>query len=160
MSRSRALQTAVCVWVLLPGCFSGGNRPPRAIDDVAETAELTPVVIDVMANDFDPDGDPIAVRSVGPYPFGPATLEDDGTVTYEPPPGLVGVGRFTYVISDDDGYEDTGTVTVTVASGPAVDLFPRPQTYCVGPDPCSLAVGDLNGDGRADLAAACFGSWL
>jgi hypothetical protein len=34
-----------------------GNRPPVAVDDEATTLEDTPVVIDVLGNDSDPDGD-------------------------------------------------------------------------------------------------------
>ena len=40
------------------------NAPPVAADDVAETDEDTPVAVDVLANDNDPDGDPLAVTGV------------------------------------------------------------------------------------------------
>ena len=42
------------------------NDPPEAVDDEAETLEDEAVVVDVLANDTDADGDPIRVVSVGP----------------------------------------------------------------------------------------------
>ncbi|MBS3735400.1 MAG: DUF5060 domain-containing protein, partial [Phycisphaerae bacterium] len=41
-----------------------GNQNPVAADDSAGTTEGTPVTIDVLGNDSDPDGDPLTVDSV------------------------------------------------------------------------------------------------
>ncbi len=42
------------------------NEPPEAEDDAAETQEDEPVVVDVLANDRDPDGDRLRVVDVTP----------------------------------------------------------------------------------------------
>ena len=44
---------------------AGGNDSPAAGADTASTAEAVPVVIDVLANDSDADGDPLTVTAVG-----------------------------------------------------------------------------------------------
>ena len=44
---------------------SSTNGAPDAQNDAATTDEGTPVVIDVLANDTDPDGDTLVVESVG-----------------------------------------------------------------------------------------------
>jgi hypothetical protein len=54
---------------------------------------------------------------------------------------------------------DNNTVSVrlnTTAAGAATPTFAAPQTFAVGADPLSVVVGDYNGDGRPDLAAANF----
>ena len=62
--------------------------PPQAVDDVAETPEDTPVTIAVLANDSDPDGDPLTVVEVSPPAHGTAVVADTGAVEYTPESGL------------------------------------------------------------------------
>ncbi len=92
--------------------LSGG--PPQAVDDVITTAQGTPGDASVLANDFDPDGDPLTIVSW--------TQATDGAVTclasdcfYTPDDvGFTGVDSFTYTISDGNGGTDEGEVVVTV----------------------------------------------
>lgn len=95
----------------------GGNGPPQAIDDATTTPQDTPVTIDVLANDTDPDGDPLAVGSVTQPGHGTATIEADDTVIYAPALGFTGGDSFTYDACDDAGPPlcDAATVSVTVA---------------------------------------------
>jgi len=44
--------------------LSGSNNAPTAVDDNASVAENSVVLIDVLANDSDPDGDAISIFSV------------------------------------------------------------------------------------------------
>jgi VCBS repeat-containing protein len=90
------------------------NQAPDAVDDSATTAEDTPVTIPVLANDTDPDGDPIAVTSVGTAAHGTVVRNADGTVTYTPAANYNGADRFTYAISDGAGGTDTATVSLTI----------------------------------------------
>jgi hypothetical protein len=91
----------------------GGS--PRAIDDTAETLVGHPVVISVLANDTDPDGDPLSVTAVTQGTNGAVTINSDGTVTYTPNPGATaGSDSFTYEVSDPSGGHATGHVAVTV----------------------------------------------
>jgi hypothetical protein len=43
---------------------SPANQPPVAINDINATLVNTPVFINVLTNDYDPDGDPITVNSL------------------------------------------------------------------------------------------------
>lgn len=86
---------------------------PIAVDDVATTDEDTPVTIDVLSNDIDPDSD-LTVASVSDTALG-ATVEiaADGGVRYTPPADVSGTDTFSYNVTD--GFDsDTATVTVTI----------------------------------------------
>ena len=89
------------------------NDPPVAVNDEAETDEDTPVLIDVVANDTDADGDELVVVAVSDPEHGTAAVED-GIVTYTPAQDFFGEDTFTYVVSDGNGGTDEGAVTVTV----------------------------------------------
>ena len=91
---------------------------PLAVDDTATTDGVTPVVVDVIAND-DEGADGAAVTSVDGTSAngGSVVLNEDGTVTYTPPADFSGSDTFDYTITDADGDTSTGTVTMTVAGG-------------------------------------------
>jgi Ca2+-binding RTX toxin-like protein len=92
------------------------NDAPDAVDDAAQTNNLTPVVIPVLANDTDPDGDTLTVTAAS-ADVGTVVINDDGTLTYTPEPGFGGQATLTYDISDGNGGTDTATVTVGVLDG-------------------------------------------
>jgi hypothetical protein len=91
-----------------------GNSPPVASDDSASTEEDTPVVISVLTNDTDADGDSLSIDSFGSATNGSVTDNGDGTLTYTPNSGFTGDDSFTYTASDGNGGTDTATVHVTV----------------------------------------------
>jgi VCBS repeat-containing protein len=90
------------------------NDPPVANDDTATAAEDTPVTITVLANDSDPDGDPLAVQSVTLGAHGSVARNPDNTVTYTPDFNFNGTDAFTYTITDGKGGTDSATVNVTI----------------------------------------------
>jgi hypothetical protein len=91
------------------------SDPPVAVDDADETLEDTPVVIAVLANDTDPNGDAITVQAVSDPPCGTAT--HDGTnVTYTPDAHFYGTDYFTYTVRDEWGTTDSAAVSVVVLS--------------------------------------------
>src|SRR5206468_161354 len=90
------------------------NRPPVAANDTASTPQNTPVTINVVANDTDPDGDALTVTGVTQGAHGSVINNGNGTVKYSPNAGYVGPDTFTYTISDGHGGTATGQVTVTV----------------------------------------------
>ena len=94
------------------------NRPPTAVDDQASTAEDTPVLIDVVANDTDPDGDALRVVAVMAPAHGTTTVVAGG-LRYVPAPDYNGPDRFTYRVADSDG--ETAAAAVTVAVVPVND---------------------------------------
>ncbi len=94
--------------------IDGVNDAPDAVDDVAETVEDEPVVINVLDGDTDVEGDTLTVVAVGAAANGAAVINDDGTITYAPNAGFFGTDSFTYTVDDGNGGTDTATVTVTV----------------------------------------------
>ena len=90
------------------------NDAPVANDDSATTPQDTLVVIAVLGNDTDVDGDSLTVASVTQAANGTATVNPPNTVTYTPNSGYIGADSFTYTVSDGNGGTDTAAVTVTV----------------------------------------------
>lgn len=93
------------------------NLAPTAVDDLATTPFETALQLDLLANDFDPDGDSLSVASVQEPTNGVVLLNPNGTITYTPSGGFVGIDRFEYTINDGRGGSATGGVSVTVESG-------------------------------------------
>ena len=92
-----------------------GNHYPVAVDDIGFTSDGTAVVVDVLANDSDPDGNPLTVLSVTAPGHGAAAVGASGkNVTYTPSSGYFGVDSFTYTIGD--GLGGSATASVTMAS--------------------------------------------
>ncbi len=87
------------------------NEAPTAVDDSATIDEEPVVIIDVLANDTDPDGDTLTIESVGQATNGSVTNRATD-VTYTPNPGFTGTDTFTYTIND--GYDGVASATVTV----------------------------------------------
>ena len=92
------------------------NESPTAVDDEARTEEDREVEVAVLANDTDPDGDPLEVESVSAPEHGTTRIAANGGVAYAPERDYHGADRFTYVASDGAGETATGTVTVTVVA--------------------------------------------
>jgi len=90
------------------------NQVPNAIDDSAETTQDTVVVVDVLANDSDPDGDVLTLASVTQGTNGAVAINPDGSVTHTPNHGFAGNSSFAYTISDGKGGSATAAVDVTV----------------------------------------------
>jgi len=94
-------------------------HPPVAKDATASTRYQTPVLIDVLKNDSDPDGNPLNITAVTQPKNGTATFNATTGITYTPNAGYSGVDTFTYTISDEIN-SATANVTVTVAKAPVV----------------------------------------
>ena len=111
-------QTLVSVTVLPE---SIGNQSPTANNDVAETPFNTPVTINVLANDSDPENGILTITGISDQPeHGTVTINPDGTITYTPDEGFEGDDYFSYVICDNGTPQlcDTATVGVMVGGNP------------------------------------------
>ena len=109
------------------------NRSPVANPDGATTAAGEPVTVDVLANDFDPDGDPIEIVDVVQWYGRPAqaTVNGDGTITFEVSGWCHGRNDFRYTISDPFGATAQANVTI-FRPGESVDAeSPDASTECV-----------------------------
>ena len=98
----------------------GGNTAPTATDDFAVTTVNNAVVIPVLRNDSDAQGDALSVTAVTDPANGSATRNEDDTITYAPNAGFEGADAFSYTVSDGE-LEATATVTVTVSASPPPD---------------------------------------
>lgn len=89
------------------------NQPPKAVDDSLVASEDTAASMNVLANDSDPDGDPISLVGATNGSHGTVNCVS-GVCTYTPAPDFTGDDSFTYTISDGRGASAVGTVDVTV----------------------------------------------
>ena len=96
------------------------DDPPVASNDSPFTSEDVAVLVDVAANDTDPDGDldPTTANTACVGCSTPAdgllTNNGDGTFLYTPDVGFTGPDSFVYEICDLTALCDTATVDVTV----------------------------------------------
>ncbi|MCB0032735.1 MAG: tandem-95 repeat protein, partial [Anaerolineales bacterium] len=90
------------------------NTAPVAVDDQISTPEDQAVIISLLANDTDAEGDSLTVDSVGTPLYG--TVINNGIdVTYQPLPHFNGTDVFTYTVSDGL-LLSRGVVSITVTA--------------------------------------------
>jgi VCBS repeat-containing protein len=94
------------------------NDPALAVDDaytVAEGGTLNVSAPGILANDVDPDGDPLTAALVsGPVNAASFTLNADGSFSYVHNGGETSSDSFTYVANDGSVNSNTATVIITV----------------------------------------------
>ena len=92
---------------------NGSNSSPVAINDSAELIQDSFIDIEVLANDFDPDGDALEITNLSGASNGSISINSDKTIRYTPNPAYFGVDTFTYELSDGQSIA-IGTVQVRV----------------------------------------------
>lgn len=103
---------------LICSAASALNSPPTVKDESLLTVVDTPIMmIPVLANDIDINGDVLTISGVSSPTTqgGTVVINPDGTLSYTPSAGFVGVDSFTYTVSDGKATA-MGTVSVTVNS--------------------------------------------
>ncbi|MGD8590310.1 MAG: Ig-like domain-containing protein, partial [Chromatiales bacterium] len=101
-----------------------GNLPPIGTPDSATVVESGSITIDVLANDSDPEGQPLSI--VGVNTTGTTgTVTCNGTCSYTAAAGA-GTDTFTYDVSD--GVNTTAGVLVTVTVEANVAPIANPDT--------------------------------
>ncbi|MCV7370355.1 Ig-like domain-containing protein [Mycolicibacterium duvalii] len=99
---------------------SNVNDTPTAVPDAFTTAEDTPVTLDVLDNDTDPDEDGLGRELVTAPGHGTLTEINDGPDAgawiYTPAPDFHGTDSFTYRAVDGTEHSNTVTVTITVTA--------------------------------------------
>ncbi|MCX7928057.1 MAG: Ig-like domain-containing protein, partial [Patescibacteria group bacterium] len=90
------------------------NQAPVANSDFITTNEDTQVVINVLANDFDPDGDSLTI-SIFQQPLnGTAVVNQMNRVVYTPNMNYNGNDSFIYQVSDGQNGFASATVSLTI----------------------------------------------
>ncbi|MBE9398759.1 tandem-95 repeat protein [Pontibacterium sp. N1Y112] len=109
----------ITVSVSFNGNGGGGttNTAPVAVNDSANTAAGSAVTIPALSNDYDMDGDNLAIT--GTSGVNGSAQVSGGNIVYTPNTGFSGIETFSYTISDGNGASDTGTVSVNVAAAPS-----------------------------------------
>ncbi|NAW65814.1 tandem-95 repeat protein, partial [Photobacterium halotolerans] len=94
---------------------------PVAVDDIIQTDDKTAVVIAVLGNDTDADGDSLTVVSAVAN-RGSVTINTDQSLTFTPEAGYEGESIITYHIQDATGLEASAQarVTTTLSEGMVV----------------------------------------
>lgn len=122
-----------------------GNLSPIASDDSQSFQNAgAEVLIDVLANDRDPNGDTLMLTAVGAAQHG-TTRTINGKVGYTPTAGYVGADAFSYTITDGKGGSATGMVRVSVSAAPGPTPAPTPTptpTPTAAPNRAPEAVAD------------------
>ena len=108
------------------------NPVPVAVDETVTTSFETPVVIDLLANDTDPDSDPLTVIEINGVsltpgvvqtifvPGGTVVVNADDVITVTPDDGFSGDLNVPYLLSDQDGATDSAVHTIEVEKAPPV----------------------------------------
>jgi Ca2+-binding RTX toxin-like protein len=107
-----------------------GGAAPVGVADTATVAPGSAVVIDVLANDSDPEGGPIRVDGMTQPGQGGVVMGPNGTILYIAGIDTEGTDTFTYWVADNAGNFTQTDVSVTIDA----DLEPTPGPVAP-PDP-------------------------
>jgi len=124
--------------------FAAGNSGPVAVGETGlATSTGTPLVLSVaslLANDNDPNGDPLTISGVSAATGGTAVLDAQaGTITFTPLAGYVGPASFTYTVADS-----TGATADAVAAIDIVDPETNLHLFASTDQPVTSSVQDGN----------------
>jgi VCBS repeat-containing protein len=101
------------------------NDAPIADADAMQTEMDTPITIapaQLLANDFDVDGDELRVTIFTTPEYGSVTLSEDGEFIFTPEAGFVGEDQFTYEVSDG---QETAQAIVSLEIVSPIPVVPQ-----------------------------------
>jgi hypothetical protein len=131
------------------------NHPPLAVDDSVMTTQGIVAQANVLANDSDPDGDPLTITASTNGGHGSVTCTT--VCTYAPDATFSGSDSFTYTISDGNGGTATASVQVQVLAT-SVQPDCSTATLRIGMKSLAKFAVDANINGRAEAFRAVAGS--
>lgn len=115
---------------------TNGARNPVAVADEVETRPGNTVSVQVLANDYDPDGGTLSIVSVTPN-TSDVTARVSGGIVRITPPAVPGVYGLVYVIQNEVGGTSSNFIRVAVAAN-------APPAYPVARDTV-LTLSDIVG---------------
>lgn len=104
------------------------NDPPLAVNDSAETNQNQAVSIAVLANDSDPEGDPVSISGFSQPTHG-SVSQNNSQLVYTPSSGFHGQDSFTYTIMDSNQASATAEVDITVVGFTTYSISGRVKYY-------------------------------
>ncbi|MGH9206812.1 MAG: Ig-like domain-containing protein, partial [Acidimicrobiales bacterium] len=110
-------------------------RAPIAVNDSYGTQTNTTLTVGasqgVLANDTDPDGNPLTATALSTPQHGTLAANADGSFTYTPATGYSGPDSFTYQATDGILNSNTATVSINVHSTNHAPVA-NPDSYSIG----------------------------
>ncbi|WP_228445569.1 Ig-like domain-containing protein [Thalassotalea sp. HSM 43] len=91
------------------------NNAPNAVNDVVELSAKSPIDINVLSNDSDPENDNLVVSAVTQGNKGSVTVLSNGMIRYSPAKSFKSTDSFSYTISDGVN-QSTATVNISLQS--------------------------------------------
>jgi hypothetical protein len=94
------------------------NGRPVANDDYYTTEPEQALQVNppgVLANDSDPENEPLAIVLEKPPDYGTLNIQQDGSFYYQPEPGFSGIATFTYYVDDGEKTSKSAQVQIDVA---------------------------------------------
>lgn len=140
------------------GTITDNDNAPIATDDDYTTDEDTVLNIaapGVLANDTDPDLDPLTAVLNTPPTNGAVSLNPNGSFVYTPTLNFNGVDSFTYFA--DDGFNNSNVATVTIDVTPVNDSLTAVDDDITAnedvPVNIDVLANDIDPDGDAQVVA-------
>ncbi|MEX0934930.1 MAG: Ig-like domain-containing protein, partial [Candidatus Paceibacterota bacterium] len=143
------------VWLSGDSCQ---KEDPVAVNDSVSMRCGDTKYINVVSNDYDPDGGDVDLISVGSASHGSASRYNDTYARYSAPDEYSGSDSFSYTIEDDEGATDTGSVSVSIAcEATSVDIDASPKTIYYGES--TTVTWTVSGDVDWCSASGTTGDW-
>ncbi|MDQ2653674.1 MAG: Ig-like domain-containing protein [Chloroflexota bacterium] len=108
---------SVAAWSLR---IISSNRGPRTQPENFSVKGRQPLVVPaegVLANDTDPDDDPLTARLAGQPKKGSVTMNADGSFSYRAKKKAKGTDTFAYLATDSTGLSAVEKVTIQITKG-------------------------------------------
>jgi len=134
------------------------NSPVANIDNyrVTPDTQFNESAPGVLANDTDPDSDPLTATLVSDVSHGTLTLDANGSFSYTPASGYTGEDSFTY--QANDGTYDSNIVTVTLAVTHNIAQYK--SVTCSSEDPERPSSRAVDGDALSYWYASGYPEWV
>jgi glycerol uptake facilitator-like aquaporin len=145
------------------------NNDPIAVNDNYSTPANTPIWLNPLSWDTDPDGHSLSITSINGVTLTPGVAQSiavssgtvlvssTGLITFVPSTGFVGIVSFPYIISDGNGGTATATETITITNNDPIavndnystpantPIWLNPLSWDTDPDGHSLSITSING---------------